>query len=143
MLRYTASLEPQIVRLEEELNCAYNYLSLQSKNYEDFLFYEIDIQDGTQNIALPKLSVQPFVENAIKHGFRNCKPPYKIQITTRIKDGRWSISVIDNGNGMMESEIDQIYKRIEEIISSKSFVSSEVTAGMNGMGIINSVLRLK
>ena len=57
MLRYTASLEPQIVRLEEELNCAYNYLSLQSKNYEDFLFYEIDIQDGTQN--MPYLNVSP------------------------------------------------------------------------------------
>lgn len=143
MLRYTVNSGPQIARLEDELNCAYNYLSLQSKNYEDFLFYEINIQDGTRDIALPKLSVQPFVENAIKHGFRNCKPPYKIRIVTEVKDGRWSISVIDNGNGIMESEIDKINKRIEEIISSNSFASNEITANSNGMGIINSVLRLK
>ena len=49
--------------------------------------------------------------------------------------------MIDNGNGMMESKMNQIYKRIEEIISSKSY---QVSYGRyNGMGIINSVLRLK
>lgn len=145
MLRYTVNSSFQTVRLEDEIKCISNYLSLQSKNYEDFLFYEIVLQDETKAIALPRLSIQPFVENATQHGFKDKKPPYKILIVTEIKECRWSISIIDNGKGIEKSKVDQIYKRLEEDVSDIKLEKDEKnnSAGMGGMGIINSVMRLK
>lgn len=145
MLRYTVNSSFQTVRLEDEIKCIYNYLSLQSKNYEDFLFYEIKVQGGTKSIAIPRLSIQPFVENAIQHGFKDKIPPYRILVTTEMKGNRWSISVIDNGNGIEKNKIDQTYKRLAEIFTDAKFVKEgEISStGMGGMGIINSVVRLK
>ena len=145
MLRYTVSSSFQTVRLEDEIKCTSNYLSLQSKNYEDFLFYEIVMQDETKAIALPRLSIQPFVENAIQHGFKDKKPPYKILIATEMKGCRWSISIIDNGKGIEKGKVDYIYKRLEEDVSNIELEKDEKnnSAGMGGMGIINSVMRLK
>ena len=145
MLRYTVDSSSQTVRLEDELRCIDNYLSLQSKNYEDFLFYEVQMQNQTKDIAIPRLSIQPFVENAMRYAFKNRKPPYKIQIVCEMKDSRWSISVIDNGNGVEKSTLDQINKRLEESASFTDCVQERKnnSEGMCGMGIVNSVLRLK
>lgn len=145
MLRYTVNSSFQTVRLEDEIKCISNYLSLQFKNYEDFLFYDIKVQNETKAIAIPRLSIQPFVENAIQHGFKDKKPPNRILIVAEMKGYRWSISIIDNGNGIEKSKIDQIYKRIEENFTDIELVKEEKknSAGMGGMGIINSVMRLK
>lgn len=145
MLRYTVNSRFPTVRLEEEIRCTSNYLSLQAKNYEDFLFYEIHVQDETKSVALPRLSIQPFVENAIQHGFRDKKPPYKVIIITAMKGHRWSVSIIDNGKGIGKDVAEQIYKKINDSITDISLISEEKRSspGMGGMGIINSVLRLK
>lgn len=145
MLRYTVDSSFQTVRLEDEMKCISNYLSLQSKNYEDFLFYDIRVQSGIKDIAIPRLSIQPFVENAIQHGFKDKKPPYRILVIAEMKGDRWSISIIDNGNGIGKNKINEIYKRLSENFTDIELVKEEKknTAGMGGMGIINSMIRLK
>jgi len=145
MLRYTVDSRYQTVRLEDEIKCTSNYLSLQAKNYEDFLFYEINVDEKTKKVALPRLSLQPFVENAIQHGFKDKTPPYKVSLVTEMKGHRWSVSIIDNGKGIETDVADQIYKKINDNIADISLIPEEKrnSPGMFGMGIINSVLRLK
>lgn len=145
MLRYTVDSRFQTVRLEDEIKCTSNYLSLQAKNYEDFLFYEINVDEKTKKVALPRLSLQPFVENAIQHGFKDKTPPYKVSLVTEMKGHRWSVSIIDNGKGIETDVADQIYKKINDNIADISLIPEEKrnSPGMFGMGIINSVLRLK
>jgi len=145
MLRYTVDSRYQTVRLEDEIKCTSNYLSLQAKNYEDFLFYEINVDEKTKKVALPRLSLQPFVENAIQHGFKDKTPPYKVSLVTEMKGHRWSVSIIDNGKGIETDVADQINKKINDNIADISLIPEEKrnSPGMFGMGIINSVLRLK
>ena len=75
MLRYTVNASAQTVRLEEEMRCIDNYLSLQAKNYEEFLEYEVSLNQRTKDLLIPRLSLQPFVENIFQHAFRPANRP--------------------------------------------------------------------
>ena len=145
MLRYTVDASSQTVRLEEEMKCIDNYLSLQSKNYEEFLEYAVSLNQQMKDLLIPRLSLQPFVENIIQHAFKSSKPPYKILISTAVDDTIWSISIRDNGSGMQAEQIKKIYERVnqEKIYSIYRTEDPEPKAGMGGMGIVNSICRLK
>ena len=69
MLRYTVNSNAGITELREEITCIANYLSLQKKYYEDFLEYELHVEKEIERLHVPRLSILPFVENAIQHAF--------------------------------------------------------------------------
>ena len=70
-LRYVVSSPYQHVSLSEELAYTRNYLSLVQQKYEDDLEWDIESDDLTGLIQLPRLVIQPFVENCIEHAFKN------------------------------------------------------------------------
>lgn len=145
MLRYTVNSSAQTVRLEEEMRCIDNYLSLQAKNYEEFLEYEVSLNQRTKDLLIPRLSLQPFVENIFQHAFKASKPPYRILILTAVDGDTWSISISDNGSGMSAEQIEKIYETVDQRKISPRCAAEETAAkaGMCGMGIINSICRLK
>lgn len=70
------------ISLKEELAILEKYLFIEKIRYEDQLNYEIQISENHQNWQVPKLILQPIVENAIKHGFVGNQNPVLIQIFT-------------------------------------------------------------
>jgi Predicted signal transduction protein with a C-terminal ATPase domain len=147
MLRYTVNPSSEPVKLEHEMNCIANYLALQAKSYEDFLFYRIDLQDGTKDIKIPRLSIQPFVENSVQYAFQKVKPPYRIDIIGRLLEGgeRWSVSVIDNGNGIEPEVLDKINFALQSRVNSLDCIdeSERKQSGMCNLGIVNTVMRFR
>jgi two-component system sensor histidine kinase YesM len=143
MMRYT--VKSGTVRLEEEMNYIVNYLSLQAKKYEDFLIFEVKMDEQTKELQFPRLSIQPFVENAIKYAFNDRRPPYRISVISELKEGRWRIDIIDNGTGMDRATIEAVYRKLEkgELIYDHSQSDMRPATDLNGMGIVNSALRLK
>jgi len=142
MLRYMAESPFQKVTVAEEMTYAIDYLSLIQHKYEDFIELNIDVDEAAQTVLLPRLTIQPFIENAIQHAFNECDPPWKITISCQVKGLEWEILIQDNGSGMTPERKKILDEQIELILSSDSFASQE-TSGIGGMGILNTLMRLK
>ena len=134
MLRYTVNSNAGSTRLKDEITCIANYLSLQKKYYEDFLEYELCIPEEIEDLRVPRLSILPFVENAIQHAFEGKRPPYEIEICAQADDGSWNIEIRDNGIGFSEDKIRELESRIREQNTSFSEEGQENSPGMGGMG---------
>ena len=143
MLRYTVNSNAHRVRLGEEMKCITNYLALQKQYYEDFLQYEIIVSREAEAMDIPRLSILPFVENAIQHAFAGCKPPYNICVSANVQDQRWRISIRDNGNGFDPDKIQEINDRMKTDRLTVDVNRDDGTMpGLGGLGIVNSLLRL-
>lgn len=144
MLRYTVNSNAHTVTLGEEIQYITNYLALQKQYYEDFLQYQIEVQEEARSILIPRLCILPFVENAIQHAFEGQKPPYHICVTAIASDGKWRVEVRDNGRGFSRDKIKEIENRMKEeslVINMED--SPEGEPGMGGLGILNTLLRLR
>ncbi|MCR5701000.1 MAG: histidine kinase [Lachnospiraceae bacterium] len=97
--------EKGLVGFSDELNHTKKYLSLEKLRFEDDLSVEYDIQD--EMFVLPVLTLQPLVENAVKHGIRkNDCLCGKITITTRMTETHHEVRIIDDGVGFDVDSID-------------------------------------
>ena len=89
----------ELSTVEDELEHVRQYLFIQKQRYEDKLNYTIESEDGLCDIQIPKLILQPIVENAIYHGIRNMESGGLIKIAASGKDGDITFTVSDNGEG--------------------------------------------
>lgn len=141
-LRYIVSSPYQHVALTEELKHTQHYLSLIQHNFEDDLEWEIDGDGGLEQIELPRLVIQPFVENCIEHAFKNTDPPWRIEVRVKVYNGLWAIEIRDNGEGFAPGRIREILDNIEDSDSGVNELRHD-TSGIGNMGIVNTVNRLK
>ena len=81
----------------EELEQVEDYVALEQVRFEDLIEFEMDI--GVKDFKLPPLTIQPLVENAIKHGLVKHNRKGIIRLTTELEDGYIKITVSDNGVG--------------------------------------------
>jgi len=142
MLRYMAESNHRIVTLADEMEYMMNYLTLIQYKYEDFIEIDIDVQQEAKTIPLPRLTIQPFVENAIKHAFNDSDPPWKITIICRAYERDWELIIEDNGAGMDVDKLHSLQSQISQLLTSHSF-RSDSQDGTSGLGILNTVMRLK
>lgn len=110
MLRYTVKSGGNIVTLKDEINNVENYLALQKFRFEDKLNYSINIPEELYTVKVPKLILQPIVENSIVHGIEKLKTPGNISIHCQLEEGFCSVIVRDNGVGMKQEDIDKLQK---------------------------------
>lgn len=141
-LRYIVSSPYQHVTLTEELKHTRHYLSLIQHNFEDDLEWEIDGDGALERIELPRLVIQPFVENCIEHAFKNTDPPWRIEVRVKVYNGLWAIEIRDNGEGFAPGRIRDILDNIEDS-DSGVYELQHHTTGIGNMGIVNTVNRLK
>ncbi|MBR0365721.1 MAG: histidine kinase [Clostridia bacterium] len=137
MLRYVTAYERITVPLKDEIAHTENYLSLMKSRYEDNFSYTIDVSEELLNMAVPKLFIQPLAENCFKHSFRDVSPPWSISIKMTGTPRSWELVIKDNGTGITEEKIAEITDRIEAAAESMSL------SGVGGLGIVNTVVRLK
>jgi len=90
------------IEIDEEIASLNNYLRLQQMRYADVFDYKIVVDDqlNLNQTLIPPMLVQPFVENAIEHGFRNIGYKGLLSISFKIKDGLLAIEIEDNGSGL-------------------------------------------
>lgn len=99
ILQYSMSAKA-VVSLQEELQNVENYLALRKANRDPDFLYSIS-QEGGQNVRLPKLTLQPLVENAILHGFGQRRSENELRIKAApVRRNNYCIEIADNGMGM-------------------------------------------
>ena len=109
------------IPLSREIWIVKDYLSLQKLRYGDILEDEYHIDEETQDFVVPKLILQPLVENCIYHGIRMKGEKGKIEITSKLVDGELHLTVKDTGVGMKQEDIDKILcSKREEMDSNDS-----------------------
>lgn len=138
LLRYIASGNGTMVTIEEELKHTISYMNLIKVKYEERIQFKLETEDKMKEIKVPKLMIQPLVENSVKYGL-NVTPPWIIEIHGICKDGYWYLQVKDNGTGFSEEYLKNFWEEAKGISGENRPVPE---LEVNGMGILNLYLRL-
>ncbi|GGD59411.1 sensor histidine kinase [Paenibacillus nasutitermitis] len=116
--RYTTRVENQSVTLEEELELVRNYLSIQNLRMGRVQF-EIDVPEKMLALELPRLILQPIVENAIVHGIEKSPDGGMITITGKQDDRYNMIFVEDDGAGMEPERLRDLQAELTQQMSEE------------------------
>ena len=143
IMRYTVSNKDSYVNLADEIEITVDYLSLIMRHYEDKVCYNIDIPEKMYEIVIPKMTLQPLVENCINHGFENSRPPWIVNIHAQMPDKeKWLLVVEDNGSGFSQDVIKNMETQIAEYKENLIHGNFNENLNIGGMGILNTFSRL-
>ena len=109
-----------IIQIREELQHVRSYLEIQQMRYQDILTYEIEVPEEFYTCLIPKITIQPLVENALYHGIKNKRGLRKIRITGKRQTDYFVLQVEDDGIGMQPERLLQIRDRIQGKIDTEN-----------------------
>jgi sensor histidine kinase YesM len=134
-----SSSEATTATLGTEVEYAECYLAAMRARFGDSLGYVIDVPETMRDIVVPRLIVQPFIENCFKYA-TTVRPPWRIELRGGSSRGRWAIEILDNGPGFSGATLGRVAERI-----SARRRTGEGLAPMSiaGMGMLNSFERLR
>lgn len=111
--RHSLSKGEDVITLEEEEKHVRSYLQIQHARYKDIMEYSVEIDPQLHKAAIPKLTLQPLVENALYHGIKLKRAVGDIRISGWMEAGDVFLQVSDNGVGMTRERLDQLQKTME------------------------------
>ncbi|WP_342571659.1 sensor histidine kinase [Paenibacillus sp. FSL R5-0749] len=139
LLRYTIDKVDRMVPLGEELAFVQSYVRIQQVRYNGKLEVNYDIEEEITECVIPKLILQPLVENAVYHGIEGQENGGELWITALKFDHELLISVRDNGKGMTQAKMDELNESITKQLSSQAL---RCHAG-DSLGLNNIAQRLR
>ena len=109
-----------IISIKEELQHVRSYLEIQQVRYQDILQYKIDVPEELYQNLIPKITIQPLVENALYHGIKNKRGPGMIVINAEKEKDYCVIQIEDNGIGISPERLSQVREQIHHRASEDS-----------------------
>ncbi|RKX97699.1 MAG: hypothetical protein DRZ90_05415 [Spirochaetes bacterium] len=143
LLRYSTSTGERDTTIKFEIDHVMNYLSLLKNRYEHKLTYSCFLDEKILNVKIPKMILQPIIENSINHNFQKGRTKVHIKIKGfhNEVDG-WLLCISDDGSGISENKLKQIRTRFSEIREVLNSPSSNVELNLGGLGLANTYARL-
>lgn len=123
-----------IISIREELAHVRSYLEIQQVRYQDILRYEITVPEDLYEYKIPKITIQPLVENALYHGIKNKRGQGTITVTGKSKENGFVLYVRDNGIGMTQERLNEVRAGIQKL----SYTGKEIY----GLYNVNERIRL-
>ena len=123
-----------IISIREELAHVRSYLEIQQVRYQDILRYEITVPEDLYEYKIPKITIQPLVENALYHGIKNKRGQGTITITGERRENGFVLYVRDNGIGMTQERLNEVRAGIQKL----SYTGKEIY----GLYNVNERIRL-
>ncbi len=108
LLRSSISLKQDIISVEEELQLVQHYITIQRVRFEERLDFRLDVPEPIRSNSIPKLTLQPLLENAIKYAVEVMLEPCVIQIIGQEEGESILLIMEDNGPGIDEAYLEQI-----------------------------------
>ena len=112
--RTALSKGEDVISLFDEVLHTKSYLEIQQIRYSDILEYSINLPEEFEMISLPKLTLQPLVENALYHGVKEKRGQSKITITFDDAGDDIIIQVLDDGIGMKEERLQEVKEGLKQ-----------------------------
>ncbi len=138
IFRYSITNKNAMVMLEEELKNIDNYLNIQQFRFNDKFIVINEIDEDTRSFLIPKLVIQPLVENAIIHGLETKPGKGTLRIKTSSTIDSVLITIEDDGDGMDKETLAAINECLARGVSGKTEGEIQV-----GLGLININERIK
>ncbi|MBT2765002.1 sensor histidine kinase [Paenibacillus sp. ISL-20] len=139
MMRYNMRNSEGKVTLQDEINHVRLYLELQKQRFRDQLDITWDLDPESLTAPVPKMILQPIVENYFKHGMNTHACVGHISISTRISEDRRLIVVVENnGSSIEESELASIRSKLATAYGHPD----RNDTGNDSIGLLNVLMRL-
>lgn len=133
LFQYTMNTGEDTVTLKKELTHLENYIALQEGRFAGRLHFMIHCPKECVSLIIPKMILQPLVENSIKHGIDKKDGIGNIMISIIEKPDKYQLRVIDNGIGMSKEQIEKL---------KETYQNYEFTAEADhGIGLLNVLQR--
>ena len=137
MLRYSTVYEEESnSTLEDEVRRTENYLELMKDRYEENLIYNIEEAGELERVKVPRVILQPIVENCFKHGFGENGFPWIIHVAVTASYGHWRIHVRNNGRPFQEKDLTELNEKVEGFLKGEQ-------KKISGIGLTNTIIRLR
>lgn len=138
MFRYIVRAPDGLVPLQAELDQLEHYMLIQKQRFASRLEYTLDIEEGLGSCYIPKLSLQPIVENAFVHGLEKKQGEWRLEIEVTREDEQVIICIRDNGVGMDAGTLAEIQSRLSRLSRQGDRVWNSGTS----IGLINAASRI-
>src|SRR5690606_15496851 len=112
LLRYTLYGQERPATIGEEIRHAAHFLDITKKRFGSKFDYALEADSPLQEVRLPRLVVQPLVENCMIHGLKNIKSGGLIRISVRAEGDSAIVNVYDNGAGIPPAALDELNREL-------------------------------
>lgn len=136
LLRYSMKWVSKNVTVEDEVDYIKNYLTLINLRFDYEIYLSLNMPETIYAQEIPKMSLQPIIENAIYHGIEGIAEDTNIYMKGIVHDTYCIIEITDPGRGMSEEEIIKLQKKIDGEIQAAG-------SSGNGIGLKNVQDRIK
>ncbi len=145
IFRYTISQKNDIIMIREELAMARDYLAIQKYRLSNQVVLNVEIPNNREELLdyrVPKLIIQPFIENAVKHGMKDKAQDFHIDIDISVFGEKMIISIMDDGCGMDTEQLALLNDKLYSNEYGKSGSSIKSQKG-SGIAVVNVNARIK
>lgn len=142
LLRYSVNTTVRRVTLAEELLHLQDYLFLMKERYEKQIEFTVEVDDRMMDIAIPKMVLQPLVENAVSHGFAALEGTMRIRMTGQWQEEQWMLVIADNGTGFAPDAYKRVVEQLRKIDEDPDILRQS-GGELGGLGIANIYARLR
>ena len=140
LMRYITDTNSSEVMLFQEIGIVKKYLYCMKMRYQDSLDVSLEADECLNSIMIPKLILQPLVENAVKYG-TDCIPPWKLHIRGVMEDDRWYFTIEDSGNGFSNEALSLLSEQFAAI--DRDETAQHAPQHIGGLGMVNVYMRWK
>lgn len=137
MLRYSTNTKERYATIAQEIEYLEYYIYLLQARFESRLEVTINIDERLKECIVPKILIQPLVENSIEHGFNDRTGTMKIEIRGYLYQNGWRIEVLDNGCGISREEQHKVEEKISQIRRKIENHKQNLEMEIGGMGLGN------
>jgi len=104
--------DDRLISIEQEFTYADKYISLVKKRFNNRIELVKDVQSDVLEMKIPRLLIQPLIENAVYHGLERSRAKGVINLNASKQDGLVHIEIMDNGSGMDKEDLDSLNERL-------------------------------
>lgn len=138
MFYYCLKFKKETVLLNDELDYLRDYIEIQNGRFPDKLLFHSDIDSRCGLLEIPKMSLQPIIENSFAHSFTGIDRKWEIKIEAHYYETYYQVVISDNGCGMNEEILAEVRRKLKDITYKDPFHST----GSIGLTNVNTRIKL-
>ena len=126
IFRQTLSQGKSLISVSSELDLVGNYLSLQQMIMHERLQFDITVSPDAAGILIPKLIIQPFVENSVLHGLQPTAADGYLSVNAYLEQRQLVFFIMDNGIGCSTDSLDELFEKTKDRTNHSGFAIKNV-----------------
>lgn len=141
LMEVSIGRDDRLITLKEEFSYMDKYIALLKRRFEDRVELVKEVQEAALEVKIPRLLIQPLIENAVFHGIEKCRGKGIIQLNAFIQGETLAIEVMDNGAGIEQDELETLNERLE--LDNDTYFKTLESKRTKSVGIENVNRRIK